>query len=66
MIQSTGDHVVDPKSAQIIFDKLGANRKMLHHVDSKRHGIVNEDVGPTHRLIVDFVADLAAEAAAMA
>lgn len=66
VIQSTGDHVVDPKSAQIIFDKLGANRKMLHHVDSKRHGIVNEDVGPTHRLIVDFVADLAAEAAAMA
>jgi esterase/lipase len=61
ILQASGDRVVDPKSAQIVHRKLGGHRKTVHMVDADRHGILNEDIGETRRLIDRFVDDLAAE-----
>ncbi|MSR14135.1 MAG: alpha/beta fold hydrolase [Gammaproteobacteria bacterium] len=58
VIQGTEDHVVDPHSAQMVYDKLGSADKTLQWVESKRHGIVFEDVGNTHALILEFLAKL--------
>ena len=58
LIQSSGDRVVDPHSAQIAHDKIRAAWKELHWVESERHGILHEDVGATHSLVMDFLARL--------
>lgn len=55
VIQSRGDHVVDPRSAQIAYDRVGSSDKALHWVESERHGILNEDIGDTHRHVLDFL-----------
>ena len=58
VIQGDGDAVVDPASAQLIYDKLEVDRKALHWVPSKRHGILYEDIGATRQLALDFLAAL--------
>jgi len=58
LLQSTGDRVVDPDSAGIAYEKIPALRKELHWIEAERHGILNEDVGETHALLLDFVARL--------
>ena len=58
LIQADGDQVVDPDSARIAQRKLGSRVKEVHWIPSTRHGILNEDVGATHALIVDFLARL--------
>lgn len=62
LIQATADRVVDPESARIAQAKLGSPRKELHWVDSNRHGILNEDIGATHSLVLDFIGRLEQEA----
>ena len=58
VIQATGDRVVDPKSADIVFEAVAAEQKELHWIDSNRHGILNEDVGETQQVVIDFLARL--------
>ena len=58
LIQADADHVVDPESARIALRKLASPIKDVHWIPSTRHGILNEDVGATHRLILDFLARL--------
>ena len=58
LIQATGDHVVDPKSATIAYEKISSDHKELHWVESERHGILNEDVGATHQLVLAFLEHL--------
>jgi esterase/lipase len=58
IIQGTEDHVVEAKGAEIVRDKLGSTDKQLRWVDSKRHGIVYEDVGEAHALTMEFLARL--------
>jgi esterase/lipase len=55
VLQSTDDHVVDPKSAQLVLDKVSSEEKTLHWVDSDRHGILNEDIGGTWEKILAFI-----------
>ena len=62
LIQATEDRVVDPQSANMIFDKLGSEDKRLHWVESKRHGILNEDIGDTQQHVFDFLTRLESEA----
>ena len=64
IIQADGDRVVDPESARIAYRKLASRDKELHWVASLRHGILNEDVGATHTLVLDFLARRAREAEA--
>ncbi len=58
VIQSTDDHVVDPKSATIAYENVSSTQKELHWVESARHGILNEDIGETHQLVMDFLSRL--------
>jgi esterase/lipase len=55
VVQGDGDHVVDPQSATMIYDRIAAHWKELHWVESERHGILNEDVGPTHERVLNFL-----------
>ncbi|MCC6201531.1 MAG: alpha/beta hydrolase [Gammaproteobacteria bacterium] len=56
LIQSMQDRVVDPVSAEQIYELLGTPLKQLHWVESTRHGILNEDIGDTQARILDFLA----------
>jgi esterase/lipase/1-acyl-sn-glycerol-3-phosphate acyltransferase len=60
IVQSTGDRVVDPSSATIAYDLVQSQYKEIHWVESERHGILNEDIGGTHALLLDFVERVAA------
>ena len=59
-IQATDDRVVEPESAQLIYDRLGARHKALHWVESQRHGILHEDLGGAQQMVIDAVERLAA------
>ena len=61
IIQGKEDPVIDPSSAELVFEKIASIDKRLAWVDSKRHGILYENIGGTHQLVLDFVARLAAE-----
>ena len=58
ILQGDEDHVVDPHSAQLVYDQIGSLDKSLHWVPTRRHGIVNENIGETHARIVEFVSRL--------
>ena len=55
IIQSAADRVVDPESATIAFDLMGSPDKEIHWIESERHGILNEDIGGTHALLIEFI-----------
>ncbi|HEC91269.1 MAG TPA: alpha/beta fold hydrolase [Alphaproteobacteria bacterium] len=55
IIQGEGDLVVDPKSAKIIHGKLASTDKTLHWVAADRHGIINEDIGNTQKVLNAFI-----------
>jgi esterase/lipase len=55
VIQGDHDPVVDPVSAQQIFDAIGSRNKRLHWVKSTRHGLVYDHIGDTIEQIIGFV-----------
>ncbi len=55
LLQGDGDPVVDPDSAQSIFDRLGTHRKTLTLITARRHNIVFDDPGGVHHLIRFFL-----------
>ena len=59
IIHGSDDPIVDPESARLIYDGLGSRGKTLHMVASRRHGILNEDIGGTQELVASFIASLA-------
>lgn len=56
VIQSARDHVVDPASASLVSERVSSPVCERHWVDSDRHGILNEDIGDTQQLVLDFLA----------
>lgn len=62
VIQSESDHLIDPQSADMIFDQLGSDKKSLIKVASDRHGILNENIGGTQEAVVKFVSSLSSSA----
>jgi esterase/lipase len=52
IIQGTEDPIVDPASAQFLFDRIGSSKKSLHMVPSQRHGILYEDIAGTRALVM--------------
>jgi esterase/lipase len=63
LIQATDDQVVDPDSANTIYDLLKTEDKRLFWVESKRHGILHEDIGETHQHIIELLSYLEIAAA---
>ncbi len=59
IVQGAEDQVVDPVSATIAYERIGTKDKELHWVSSERHGILNENIGGTHGLLLDFIAKTA-------
>lgn len=57
VLQSTDDPVVNPKAAQIIYNLLTSKDKEVHMIESNRHGIIYDDVGETHNLLIEFIRD---------
>ena len=55
VIQGTEDKIIDPKSAHIVLDKIASTDTSLHMIPSKRHGILNEDIGGTQELVTSFL-----------
>jgi esterase/lipase len=55
IVQGTDDPIVDPASAQLLYDRIGSNEKSLHMVPSQRHGILHEDIAGTQALVVSLL-----------
>lgn len=55
LVQAENDHVVDPDSVNIAYEKVSSAIKELHWIESNRHGILYEDVGNTQGLVIDFL-----------
>jgi esterase/lipase len=55
LFQGSSDPIVDPKSADAIFARLGTTEKWLHRVASRRHGILNENIDNTQERVVKFL-----------
>ncbi|MBI4696842.1 MAG: alpha/beta fold hydrolase [Gammaproteobacteria bacterium] len=60
IVQSSGDPVVDPAGAEEVRAALTVADKTLHWVEARRHGILYEDIGATHALVMEFLARRAA------
>jgi esterase/lipase/1-acyl-sn-glycerol-3-phosphate acyltransferase len=61
VIQGTEDQIIDPKSAEIVLDKIASTDTSLHMIPSKRHGILSEDIGGTQELVTSFLMSLSPE-----
>lgn len=59
ILQGTGDRIVDPVSARLLHDGLvnAASREMTM-IDSARHGILYQDIGPTRHELHRFIETL--------
>ncbi len=58
LMQSTNDPVVVPDSSRILEDGLvNANVKYVE-IESDRHGVVYEDKGDTHKVIMEYIQQL--------
>ena len=63
VIQGTDDPIIDPKSAELILDKIASKETSLHMIPSERHGILKEDIGGTQELVISFLMTLASSSA---
>ncbi|MDX1432823.1 MAG: alpha/beta hydrolase [Gammaproteobacteria bacterium] len=58
LVQGSADEIVDPSSAGLIVKLIGEDRARLTMVETRRHGILNEDVGETRATVLSFLAEL--------
>ena len=58
LFQAERDPVVDPKSVQLICNRLGGDSVEVTMVPADRHGIVYDDLGDTQDKLVEFVESL--------
>jgi len=58
ILQADKDQTVDPKSAKIVYESLGSERKELIEIKSTRHGILYENTDNVHDRIVKFLAEI--------
>ena len=56
VIYADQDPIVSVKSAQELFEKLGAPRKQLKIINANRHGILLHNLGDTWEMIDGFMA----------
>jgi esterase/lipase len=61
LLQGTEDPLIDPASAELIYDKLGSKEKTLTMIPSGRHAILYDDIGGTQEAIEAFLKALASD-----
>ena len=49
------DPVVSIQSAEIVFEKLGAEQKVMHIIKAQQHGILMNNIDNIWKLIDDFL-----------
>jgi len=59
LFQGDADSVVDPTSGSRILEKLGSERKWLHMIPARRHGILNENIGNVQEMVLEFLSAIA-------
>lgn len=57
ILQATEDPVVNPKAANVLFKALNIKEKVVHMIDTASHGIIYDNIGETHKLLIQFVKD---------
>ena len=62
VLHGTEDQVVDPKSAEIIYRKIGSREKRLDWIEAERHGILRNDIGGAVQIVSTFIESLAPDA----
>ena len=55
LVQGDADEIVDPSSAGMIVKLIGEERASLTMVESRRHGILTENVGETRATVLSFL-----------
>ena len=55
LLQGSGDPVVAPDSAELLYDGLETTDKSIRIINAGRHGILNEDIDDTQQTIMDFI-----------
>lgn len=58
ILQGTNDPIVNPKSAERIFKALSSKDKKVHMIETEHHGIIYDNIGETHKILIDFVEDV--------
>ena len=58
ILQGKQDPIVDPSSAEVIFEKIASQKKWLHWIESERHGILHEDIDGTCERLMEFLVSL--------
>jgi esterase/lipase len=58
LIQGTDDPTVEPKSVELIHKRVGTSQKYLFTVHTERHGILYENIGDTHKIVLSSLAAL--------
>jgi esterase/lipase len=61
LLQGSDDPVVVPISAELIFDRIEHAGRTMKVIRSKRHEILDEDIGHTQQIIMDFITKQAAQ-----
>ncbi len=57
ILQGDNDPTVDPKSAEIIYKKLSSVQKELVTIDSRKHGILMDNIGFTQEKLLSFLTE---------
>ena len=58
VLQGDDDPVVLAKSGELIYEGLASADKQLHMIPTVRHGILREDIGATHDILISFINEL--------
>jgi esterase/lipase/1-acyl-sn-glycerol-3-phosphate acyltransferase len=58
IIQGTADPVVAPSSGDKIYKSISSKKKDLHWIDSKRHSLITDNVGDTHKILLEFIENI--------
>ena len=58
LIQGTDDPTVEPKSVELIHKRVGTSQKYLFTIHTERHGILYENIGDTHKIVLSSLAAL--------
>lgn len=58
IIQGTEDPVVSPSSGETIHKNISSEEKSLHWIETNRHGLITDDIGDTHKILIEFIENI--------
>ncbi len=58
LMQADGDPVVAPDSVNRVYNKISSTEKSIELIQSNRHGILNENIGNTQGIVIQYLKGL--------